>query len=310
VRVRLIVNPVAASMSAPKIELIEATLTAALKVETVATEARDHARDLARTAAADGVDVVAVAAGDGTLNEAADGLIGTDTALAPIPGGSTNVFARALGYGNDIERATKLLLEALHCNATRRIGVGAANGRHFLFHLGTGFDAAIVERIERKPLVKRYAAHPAFALATIRTLMRGYDRVNPSLRVRLPNGEQHESFFTVVSNVMPYTYVGPRRMLLTRDASLGRPLALTSFTRLRTADVAAAAISAVSSAQHLYRTPHVVQRADLSALRLTAVGAGVGERFPWQVDGDYLGTTDELTVTYEPDALAVVLRPN
>ena len=98
-------------------------------------------------------------------------------------------------------------------------------------------------------------------------------------------------------------------MLLTRDASFDRPLALTSFTRLRVADVAGAALSAVGSARHLYRAPHVVQRADLTSIRLSAVGAGVGERFPWQVDGDYLGTTDELAVSFEPDALAVVPAP-
>ena len=51
----------------------------------------------------------------------------------------------------------------------------------------------------------------------------------------------------------------------------------------------------------------MVQRADLDSLRLVAVGAGAGERFPWQVDGDYLGHVDELDVAYVPDALSLVL---
>ena len=294
-------------MTERRLQLIQATLAAGHTVEVVTTKAREHARELAREAADDGVDVVVVAAGDGTLNEAANGLVGTATALAPVPGGSTNVFARAVGYGNRLERATERLLIALDRGSIRRVGVGAANGRHFLFHLGAGFDAAVVARMEERPGVKRYAAHPAFAVATMRTLQRGFDRVHPILRVRLADGSQHESFFTVVSNVAPYTYVGPRRMLLTRNAALDRALALTSLTRFTVVDVANTFSSTVAGAARLARDPTVVQRADLESLRLTAIGAGAGERFPWQVDGDYLGLIGELDVEYVHDALAVVL---
>jgi diacylglycerol kinase family enzyme len=307
VRLRLVVNPVASSMTERRLQFIRATLAAGHTLDVVMTTGRDHACDLAREAADDGVDVVVVAGGDGTLNEAANGLVGTTTALAPIPAGSTNVFARAVGYGNRLERATERLLVALDRGSIRGVGVGAANGRHFLFHLGAGFDAAVVARIEQKPGVKRYAAHPAFALATVRTLQRGFDRVNPILRIRLPDGSQHESFFSVVSNLAPYTYVGARRMLLTRDASLDRALALTSFTRFHVADVAGTFGSTIGGAGRIARDPTVVRRADLQSLRLTAIGAAAGERFPWQVDGDYLGTVDDLDVVYVPDALSVVL---
>ena len=307
VRLRLIVNPFASSMTERRVQFIRATLAAGHDVDVVMTTGRDHARELALEAAADGVDVVVVAAGDGTLNEAANGLVGTATALAPIPGGSTNVFARAVGFGNRLERAGERVLLALDRGSIRRVGVGAANGRHFLFHLGAGFDAAVVARIEERPGVKRYAAHPAFALATMRTLQRGFDRANPALRVRLPDGSQHESFFSVVSNLAPYTYVGARRMLLTREASLDRALALTSLTRFRLGDVAGTFGSTVGGARRLARAPTVVQRADLASLRLTAIGAGAGERFPWQVDGDYLGDIDDLDVVYVPDAISLVL---
>jgi len=294
-------------MNARRLQFIRATLAAGHDVEVVTTTSRDHARDLASEAASDGFDVVVVAAGDGTLNEAANGLVGTATALAPVPAGSTNVFARAVGYGNRFERAAERLLVALDRGSIRRVGVGAANGRHFLFHLGAGFDAAVVARMEANPGGKRYAAHPAFALATVRTLQRGYDRVHPILRVRLPDGSQHESFFSVVSNVTPYTYVGPRRMLLTHAASLDRALALTSLTRFTVADVASTFGSTVGGASRLERDPTVVQRADLESVRMTAIGAGAGERFPWQVDGDYLGEIKQLDIVYVHDALSLVL---
>jgi hypothetical protein len=96
-------------------------------------------------------------------------------------------------------------------------------------------------------------------------------------------------------------------MLLTRNASLDRALALTSLTRFTLADVAGTVGSTVCSASRLARDPTVVQRADLDSLRLTAIGAGAGERFPWQVDGDYLGDIDELAIVYVPAALALVL---
>ena len=77
------------------------------------TSRRSHATRLALGAAATGTDVVVVLGGDGTLNEAANGLAGTSTALAPLPGGSTNVFARSIGLPNDPIEATGVLLDAL-----------------------------------------------------------------------------------------------------------------------------------------------------------------------------------------------------
>ena len=305
-RVCLIVNPIASSMSDRRREDIEARLASRHTVDAVRTERRGHARELAATAAADGVDVVVVAAGDGTLNEAADALVGSTTALAPLPGGSTNVFVRAVGYAKHLAPAIEQVLTALDRGDLRRVGVGRAGDRHFLFHLGVGFDAAVVERMERlSPTVKRYAAHPAFAAQTLRTLVRGYDRVAPLVHVATPDGQNHDSFFTVVSNVAPYTFVGPRRMLLTPSASLDRALAVTSLTRFRLSDVAGAFGSSVARAGHLQKAREVVQLDDVQTLRLSAARPGLG--FPWQVDGDYLGTVDALDVRYVPEALTVVL---
>src|SRR4249920_1313321 len=80
------------------------------RLEVAETYRRGHATRLARAAAREGMDAVVVLAGDGTLNEAADGLAGSQTALAPLPGGSTNVFARAIGVADDPVEATGQLL--------------------------------------------------------------------------------------------------------------------------------------------------------------------------------------------------------
>ncbi|MBW3567507.1 MAG: 5-oxoprolinase, partial [Proteobacteria bacterium] len=75
---------------------------------------------------------------------------GTDTALAVLPGGSTNVFARTMGIPNDPIEATGVLLEALGRGAIERVGLGSVNGRYFLFHVGLGFDAEVVRQVERR----------------------------------------------------------------------------------------------------------------------------------------------------------------
>ena len=105
-----------------------------------------HAQRLAHTASVDGVDVVAVLGGDGTLNEAANGLVDSATALAPLPGGSTNVYARTIGVANDAVEATGQLLASLERESFRRVALGRVEDRYFLFHCGVGFDAAVVEK--------------------------------------------------------------------------------------------------------------------------------------------------------------------
>ncbi|HEY5171139.1 MAG TPA: acylglycerol kinase family protein, partial [Acidimicrobiia bacterium] len=125
-RVLLLVNATASSVTARKRVMIRKLLAAQHEVEVAETSRRGHATRLARAAANDGFDVVVVLAGDGTLNEAADGLLHTGTALAPLPGGSTNVYARTLGFATDAIDATNELLRSLARGATKRVGVGRA----------------------------------------------------------------------------------------------------------------------------------------------------------------------------------------
>src|SRR6476619_3597552 len=97
VRVLLVVNPAASSVTTRARVAVERILRESVPTDVVETARRGHAAELARDAVVDGYDVVVVLAGDGTLNEAGGGLAGSSVALAPLPGGSTNVFARTLG---------------------------------------------------------------------------------------------------------------------------------------------------------------------------------------------------------------------
>jgi diacylglycerol kinase family enzyme len=300
----LIVNPTASSMTPRRRVRVQHLLGQHHRLEVSETYRRGHATRLARNAAREGIDVVVVAAGDGTLNEAADGLIGTTTALAPLPGGSTNVFARSLGIPNSMMRATDQLVVSLEAGSRQRIGVGAANGRHFLFHLGCGYDAEVIEQVERRPWVKRWLAHPVFAVAAVTTFFRGYDRERPAFETFGGDGAPiGDGFFAIVSNTKPYAFFGPRPLLVTAEASLDRALALTLFTKLEVATTLSAAGSAMVRGKRLARNEAVVQRADLDALTFVATHGP----FPWQVDGDYLGEVERLEIRYVPDALSVVV---
>lgn len=304
-RLLLIVNETATAVTARRRVLVQRVLGADHKLEVEETSRRGHAARLARGAALDGVDAVVVLGGDGTLSEAADGLAGTATALAPLPGGSTNVFARSIGVVYDPVRAAERLVESLKRRSFRRIGLGVAEGRRFLFHAGLGLDAAVIARVERRSFLKRYGTHPLFVAATIDTWLRHYDHRRPRFRVELGDGERlGDSAFTIVSNQRPWAYLGKRPLMLAPQAGLDVPLAVTLFRSIDVSMIVSGAAAALNGGQRLMHHPKVLQRSDVGAL--TVVGY---EPFPWQVDGDYLGDTEHLTISWMPDALTIVMPP-
>jgi diacylglycerol kinase family enzyme len=302
-KVLLLVNSSASSVTPRTRVVIRKALSADHEVEVAETNRRDHATSLARGAAHDGVDVVVVLGGDGTLNEAANGLAGSGTALAALPGGSTNVFARTIGLPNDPIEATGDLLDALARRAIRPVGLGNVNGRYFLFHTGIGFDAAIVAQVERRTGLKRYAGHALFVYAGIDTSIRHYDRRRPHFAVHHADGTLiDDAYLTICLNTNPYTYLGNRPFNLAPDATFERGLAVVTIRTLKVLPFLAIAASALGSGTRLRRSRNVDYRTDVSQFRVTGHGP-----FPYQVDGDYLGEIDTLEFHHEPDALQLVL---
>lgn len=302
-RVLLIVNAVASSVTARRRVVIQKALGADHDLEVAETARKGHAARLARGAALDGVEVIVVLAGDGTLNEAADGIAGTETALAPLPGGSTNVFARSIGVSRDPIEATAELLTSLEARSFRRIGLGAVDGRHFLVHCGIGFDAAVIEQAEKRSIMKRYAAPVLFVGAAFDTWLRAYDHSRPRFDVELAAGDVIEgSIFTIVSNTSPYTYFGSRPVVVETDVELDRPLAVTAFRTRTMLNVVRIGISAVALRRLIRRHSGLAHRHGVRSMRVLGHGP-----FPYQVDGEYLGEVDELSITYEPDALTLVV---
>jgi len=306
VKVLLLVNPYSSSVTARTRVVIRKALAGDHEVELAETARRGHATRLAQGAAVDGVDVVVALGGDGTVNEAANGLAGTATALAVLPGGSTNVFARTIGLPNDPVESTAIVLEALEASSIHRIGLGSVNGRYFCFHVGMGYDAALVEQVEKRSGLKRWAGHPLFMWAGIATWFKYYDTKHPHFRVSYPDGDHvDDGYFTVCCNTNPYTYIGNRPFDIAPEATLDNGLAVVTVRSLRIDRILRVVLRAVQGGGALARDPAVHYRYDVADL----VVEGLDRRpFPYQVDGDHLGEIERLELRHVPDILDLV-RP-
>jgi len=162
VRALLIVNPHATSTTQLRRDVIVRALSSAVELEVVQTRYRGHATSLAAAARTDGFGLVLTLGGDGTVNEAVNGILGDGAAnhaaaagnaasvpaLAALPGGNANVFTRAVGLPADPVDATGQVLQALAEGRYRHVGLGLAGERFFTFNAGLGLDAEVVRAVD------------------------------------------------------------------------------------------------------------------------------------------------------------------
>ena len=301
-RLLLVVNSFASSVTARNTVVVHQVLSQEHDVQIVETSRRGHATRFAQDAASRGVDVVAAFGGDGTFNEVAAGIAESSTALAVLPGGSTNVFARSIGLPNDPIAAAKALVPALKADHVRRVGLGVVNGRYFCFHTGVGYDAAVVREVEKRASVKRWVGHPLFIYAALRTWFSKYDRRHPHFAVDFPGrgAPVPDGYFTVVLNSSPYTYLGNRPLDLSPYASLDRGLVAITFRSLR-AWPFLRTLGRTLRGRPIETTSTVDERHDLTAFTIESA-----RPFPYQVDGDYLGETRRLRFEHRPEVMDLV----
>jgi diacylglycerol kinase family enzyme len=311
----LIMNPKATTASERTLEVLVGALSSELELTEEHTRYRGHAADLAAGAAARGVDVVIAFGGDGTVNEAVTGLMahgsgpGDRPRLAIVPGGSTNVFARALGLPNHAVEATGALLRMLRRpgEATRLVSLGAvrpdeeARERYFTFSAGFGFDAAVVGEVERRRAQGRKSTHSLYIRSALREYYRRTDKRNAPIMAKLVDGSAlPELFMAILANTSPWTFLGPRPIVATPQAGFDSGLDLFGLTSLSTVPVWQTVGRLIASSPKLHQGRGVILRHDLPELTLLA-----HRPVPFQVDGDYLGPRERVTFRSVPAALRV-----
>lgn len=339
----LVVNPAATTTTERVRDVLVTALSADLSVETVVTKGRGHAAELAQRATETGIDVVITLGGDGTVNEVANGLLRDGPnpnapALAVVPGGSTNVFARALGYSASPVEATGELLARLRDGSSRRVGLGHARwadqSRWFTFCAGMGLDAEVVGRVERKRSGGRGNSAGLFLSSGVARYSAGAGRGHPRIGMEIEpdraaaegtepdhdaktdqdagaardagteadptSGQDREVDVVIVCNTVPWTYLGNRPVLACPDASFDTGLDLLGLRRLRLSSLLRVTGQMLTGEGG----PHgrnVVREHDLNVIRLRA-----DREAPFQMDGEYLGQHQEVVLTSHPAALRVI----
>jgi len=303
-RMLVIVNPYATTVSARLKHLVVYALRGRYEVDSVETQARNHATELCREAAQEGYDVVCAFGGDGTFNEAANGLAGSDTPLTCLPGGSTNVFCRILGIPNDVVDATEHLLAMADDWRPRAIDLGVVNDRRFLFTAGVGLDASVTQRVDARPRLKARFGPWFYATAAVGAFNREYV-VNPRrLAVELPDGSSYEGVTAIVQNTTPYTYFARRPIELAEDVALDDgTLAGVVLRRASPLDMPTVTWRALSPRARIVKHRRVKAFSCAGAVTIRSLDA---RGLPLQVDGDYLGELPEIVARVEPSALRVV----
>ena len=335
----LLVNPYASAVSPRAHKRIRRLLSEQHFLAEELTTERGNATEIAKNAAKEGAEAVCVLGGDGTLNEVANGLRGTDTILAPLPGGSTNVLARSLGIPMNPVDAAERTLSALRDGEYSQVGLGSVNERRFLFHAGVGFDAKVVELVERRSDLKRWLRHPLFIWEAGASWLWHFDKKNTRFAASFGDRDYISSIndikttkklvrdfgkgrgllfgsnkwmgrkkfasgqMAVCLNTGPYTYLGNRALDIAPEASLDAKLVLAFVHSLTGAGLIRLAIKALRGGDRIKKDRRVDYRSDLKSFSITS-----HIPVPYQVDGDFVEYAAHLDFRYDPEALWLV-RP-
>ncbi|MER5446026.1 diacylglycerol kinase family protein [Streptomyces sp. NPDC002764] len=321
-RALLVVNPAATTTSARRRDVLIHALASEMKLEVVTTEYRGHARDLGRQAAeSDDIDLVVSLGGDGTVNEVVNGLLHAGPnpdglpRLAVVPGGSTNVFARALGLPNDAVDATGALLDALREGSERTVGMGLAAGtpgtedeavpaRWFTFCAGLGFDAGVVGRVEQQREQGRKSTHALYLRQVVRQYLQEPNKRHGTITLERPGEDPvTDLVLSIICNTSPWTYLGNRPVYAAPKASFDTGLDVLGLSRMSTVAVARYATQLLTSSAD--RGPHGRHVASLHDLDRFTLHSKVP--LPLQMDGDHLGLRTSVTFTGVRRALRVIV---
>ena len=284
--------------------LVVRALGSRLELDTRQTQYRGHAGELAAASASQGYDLVVTFGGDGTVNEVVNGLMQAPDgrpALAPIPAGSGNVFARTLGLPADAGGAVQRILAAVAAGTRRQIGLGLAEDRYFTFSAGLGIDAEVIADMDRQRARGRRASVAAYLRTTVRRYYET-DRRRPALTLRTPGDPPVPGLFMgVVTNSSPWTYLGSHPVGLAH-ADFSSGLDLFALRRMRTLST----LAALGQMMQTDKQELPSGRDIVSAAALTELTFDAARPTAFHIDGEYLGERESVAFRFVPDAVCVI----
>ena len=299
----VIVNPYATSVSDRLRSLVVAALGSRYDVTAFDTQRQGHATELVREAADEGYDVVVAFGGDGTLNEAANALAGTDVPLTHLPGGATNAFGRLLGIPGEIVDATEHLLRVADDWRPRKVDLGRVNGRYFTFTAGFGLEASVVKTVDQHPARKHRFGQWYFAWSAIRTFGRHYLWRPPQLETTV-DGVTLTGINVLVQNGHLMSYFGDRELVVAEGVELDSgDLAGIMLHRATPLDVPTVAHHLLSKRRRVLDHPQVSGFCGQSSIVARSVD---GRPVAIECDGDWVGDAPEVEFSVAPGALTVV----
>ena len=315
-RAVLIVNPNATSTTAAARDLLAHALESRVRLTVEHTNHRGHAVEIAEAAARDGVDLIIVHGGDGTVNEVVNGLLGRPgplplghvPAVAVVPGGSANVFARTLGIPNDPVDATNQLIDLLgeyrRTRRWRRIGLIDCGERWAVFSAGMGVDGEVVAAVEARRSKGRGVTMSRYVRAAVPAVLRSARR-EPTLTLYLPDREPITGvYFVFVSNSSPWTYANQRPVWTNPGTTYEKGLGVFATTSMNVL-ANLGLVRRMLSKHPKIKAKHLIREDDVAWLRVTSGDTPIAS----QIDGDYLGLRDDMTFRSVPEALGVVAPP-
>ncbi len=308
-RMLLIVNPYATTVSDRLKNLVVYALQGRFEVEAVSTESQNHATEIGREVRDHGYDIVVAFGGDGTLNEVANGLAGTDVPVSMLPGGSTNVVCRTLGIPNDVVDATEHLLALVDDWKPRKIDLGKVDGRHFVFSCGVGIDATVVKRVDAHPRLKSKAGPYYYTWAAVSAFYRSYLHNPVRMRIQV-NGSEAEGVTALAQNSDPFTYFAERPIRVCEGIEIDDgTLALGVLKRATQRDTPTLISRLFSDTRPASHHRQIESFDDVTEATVTSISKdkqGDLRPFPIQVDGDYIGEKTRVELKAAPGALTVV----
>ncbi len=314
-RALLIVNPRASSTTQVRRDVIAHALASLAELDVVETRYRGHAAALAAAAVADGHRLLFTLGGDGTVNEAVNGIVasGRDSAgphaadqlpaLAALPGGNANVFTRTLGLPADPIDATGRILDALGCGRHRVIGLGLAGDRYFIVNAGIGYDAEVVRAVEGLRARGRTVTPRLYLRTALRQFYGVTDRRKPALILERPGEPATDGvFFGIVSNTAPWTYLGRRPVNPSPGAGFDTGLDLFAVRGMGTVGTLNALRQMFASRDQPPDGRHVLGLHDEPEFTLRS-----DRPMALQVDGEYVGEQEAVQFRSVPHALRVIV---